>query len=304
MDETNARSIDIRSVRAFDDLRAVVELQKTYWGTNLESVIPAHMLFSIAQSGGHVLTAFDDVTPVGCLVGFLGTSMTDPDRPAMANLQIVSKRMVVLPEYRSHGIGYRLKLAQRDLAIQAGIRLVGWTFDPLMALNAHLNIRKLGAVCPRYVIDYYGTNSDGGLVSHGMSDRLMVEWWVTNRRVEERLNGSRAPLTLAQYREADTIILNPPNITDDGVITPSDSMVMPQSSLALIEIPLHFNTLAEGNSRLARAWRLHIRTAFQNIVSQGFIVTDFLRETLDGRERTFYVLSYNGPQFESFRMDT
>ena len=47
---------------------------------------------------------------VGVLVGFLSTHQADPPRPAMANLQIFSKRMVVLPEYRSQGIGYRLVL--------------------------------------------------------------------------------------------------------------------------------------------------------------------------------------------------
>ncbi len=301
MDKNN--SIIIRPLRAFDELRAVVELQKTYWGHDLESVIPTHMLFSIANSGGHVLTAFDGDKPIGCLVGFLGTNTTDPDRPAMANLQVVSKRMVVLPEYRSHGVGYRLKVAQRELAIQAGIRLVVWTFDPLLSSNAHLNIRKLGAVCPRYVIDYYGTNPDGGLVSHGTSDRLMVEWWITHRRVDERLTGSRSPLTFAKYREADTIIMNPPNLTDDGVFTPAPTFLPPKSSLALIEIPTNFTIMAENNAALAKAWRRHIREAFQSIISQGYIVTDFVREHYDGHHHAFYVLSYNGPQFESFRVD-
>jgi predicted GNAT superfamily acetyltransferase len=80
----------------------------------------------------------------------------------MAILQLFSKRMVVLPEYRGQGIGYRLKLAQRDFAIEQGIRLVVWTFDPMLAPNAHLNIRKLGVVCHTYYENYYGTSSEGG----------------------------------------------------------------------------------------------------------------------------------------------
>ncbi len=132
--------------------------------------------------------------------------MQEPRRPAMANLQFVSKRMVVLPEYRGQGIGYRLKLAQRELAIAEGVRLVVWTFDPLLSLNAHLNIRKLGALCSAYSENYYGTSEEGGLTTFGMSDRLMVEWWVTNRRVEERIFGSRSDLTLSHYLEAETAI--------------------------------------------------------------------------------------------------
>ena len=49
----------VRLLHNLDDMHEAVELQKTYWGTDLESVVPAHMLFSLATSGGHVLAAFD-----------------------------------------------------------------------------------------------------------------------------------------------------------------------------------------------------------------------------------------------------
>ncbi len=291
--------ITIRPLRALDDMRAVVDLQKSYWGTDLESVIPAHMLFSLANYGGHVLTAFDGERPVGVLVGFLGTNMEDATRPAMANLQIASKRMVVLPEYRSRGIGYRLKLVQRDIAIRQGIRLVVWTFDPLLALNAHLNVRKLGALCPRYLVDYYGSSPEGGLASLGSSDRLLVEWWVTRRRVEERISGNRAPLVLSQYREAETTILNPPVFDGDDPI-PGHEIYQPGTSLALVEIPVNTPEIQQRNPDLAIAWRNHIRAVFTSVFAQGYVVTDFLRETYEGRSRAFYVLSYDGPQSEQF----
>ena len=252
-------TIDIRPLHSLDELRPVVELQRVYWGDDLESVIPAHMLFSIANHGGHVLTAFDGDRPIGVLVGFLGTNMEEPRRPAMANLQIVSKRMVVLPEYRGQGIGYRLKLAQRELAVAVGIRLIVWTFEPLLAANAHLNIRKFGAICNAYAEDYYGTSSEGGLAKFGISDRLMVEWWVTNRRVEERILGSRTDLTLTHYLEADTPILNPSLLASDGALLPSESLTMPAGSLALLEIPTRYTTIEADNAQLARAWRIHVR---------------------------------------------
>jgi predicted GNAT superfamily acetyltransferase len=295
--------IEIRPLRALNDMHAMVELQRTYWGDDVESVIPAHMLFSLANHGGHVLAAFDGDKPVGVLVGFLGTNMEDSRRPAMANLQIVSKRMVVLPGYRGQNIGYRLKLAQRDIALTQGVRLVVWTFDPLLALNAHLNIRKLGAVCPQYLEDYYGTEQTGGLARLGSSDRLQVEWWVTARRVEERLFGNRGDLTLSQYREADTLILNPTTVTADGLLLPAEQTTMTNTSLALLEIPVDYPTMVQRNPKLAQAWRLHSRVLFKDIFAQGFVVTDFIRENFEGRERAFYLLSYNGPQFETFRMN-
>lgn len=297
-----AREIEIRPLRALAEMRAAVDLQKLYWGSDSESVIPAHMLFSLANHGGHVLAAFDGDRMVGVLVGFLGTNMEETNRPAMANLQIVSKRMVVLPEYRSGGIGYRLKRAQRSLAITQGIRLVIWTFDPLLSTNAHLNIRKLCAISHQYLVDYYGTEGEGGLARHGSSDRLLVEWWVTNRRVEERLYGRRADITLAQYFEAQTPILNPTEVLANGFVAPPRESRTPTGSLALLEIPTNTPQIEQGDPDLHHAWRLHIREQFQLLFARGFVVTDFLHEQVEGRQRAFYLLSYDGPQFESFSM--
>lgn len=293
----------IRPLRALADLRPAVELQKTYWGDDIESVVPAQVMFSIANHGGHVLGAFDGDRLIGLLIGFLGTNPEDTGRPAMANLQLVSKRMIVLDEYRGHGIGYRLKLRQRELAIAAGVRLVTWTFDPLLAANAHLNIRKLGAICPEYLVDYYGTEEAGRLATLGSSDRLAVEWWVTNRRVEERLHGSRSDLSLSHYLQANTPIINPTSMTSDGAVVPSAAPVEAAGSLALLEIPVNYMQLVRDNPALAMTWRGHTRDLFLGLFQRGFIATDFLRESLDGRERAFYLLSYNGPQFESVRMN-
>lgn len=116
--------IAIKALRHLDEMYAAVELQQGYWGSDVESIVPAHMLYSLAENGGHVLAAFDNTRLIGVLIGFLGTNIEESHRPAMANLHIASKRMVVLPEYRNQGVGYRLKLAQRDLAIQQKIQLI------------------------------------------------------------------------------------------------------------------------------------------------------------------------------------
>lgn len=291
--------IEIKPLYVLNELKTAVELQKVYWGDDVESVIPAHMLFSLANNGGHVLAAFDGTRMVGVLVGFLGTNIEEQDRPAMANLQIVSKRMVILPEYRGHGIGYKLKLAQRDIAIRQGVRLVVWTFDPLLATNAHLNIRKLGGISYRYLEDYYGTTDDGGLAKLGSSDRLQVEWWVTNRRVEERISGNRGDLNLKHYLDADTMIVNPSTISHDGVPLPAETFVRPGGSLALVEIPAHCDAIQRLNPALAQAWRNHTREVFKSVLRGGFVITDFLHETFEGRERAFYLVSQtNTKQFE------
>ncbi len=284
-----------------DEMRLAVALQKTFWGDDLESVVPAHMLFSLATSGGHVLAAFDGERMIGVLIGFLGTNIEESERPAMANLQIVSKRMVVLSAYRGQGVGYKLKLAQRDIAIKQGVRLVTWTFDPLLATNAQLNIRKLAGISHRYYEDYYGTSDEGGLSLLGASDRLLVEWWVTNRRVEERLNGKRGDLGLKHYLDAHTPIANASLITDDGAVRPAEQIQLPSGSLVLVEIPTNFSEIVTTNPTMARSWRFHSRDVLRRLLSRGFTITDFIREPYQGRERTFYLLSHSGPQYDFSR---
>lgn len=288
---TENDGILIRTIHTLDEMYAAADLQQVYWGNEIESLVPAHMLYTIVSYGGHVVGAFDGDKLIGLVIGMLGTNIEESHRPAMANLLIASKRMVVLPEYRSGGIGHRLKLKQRELAIKQGIRMITWTFDPLRAPNAHLNLRKLGGIGEAYQENLYGTRDGNGLALFGVSDRLKLEWWVTNRRVEERLNGSRTDLTLSQYFEANATLINP---TQPGTpfVTPAVQTVQPQGGLALIEIPLNFAQMIEANPELAHQWQLHIRDVMTKLFQLGFVATDFLRGEHEGRDRGFYIMSY------------
>jgi predicted GNAT superfamily acetyltransferase len=288
------QNITIRALKSLDDMYEAVALQRLYWGDDVESLVPAHMLFTIASYGGHILAAFDGTRMIGVLIGLVGTAIDEVERPAMANLLIASKRMVVLPEYRSGGVGYRLKLAQREAAIKQGIRLVTWTFDPLRSANAYLNLRKLGGVCEKYQQDVYGTRDGSGLAVFGMSDRLKVDWWVTNRRVEERINGSRPDLTLIQYLSGNARIINPTRQeSGERFATPAPENDSPNGSFALVEIPLNFGQMIDEVPDLAQRWQHHIRGILPPLMSNGYAVTDFLRTDYEGRDRGFYLLSFN-----------
>lgn len=289
--ETN---IKIKALRTLSEMRQAVDLQRIYWGNDVESLVPAHMLFTIASYGGHVLAAMDGDMMVGVLIGLLGTNIEESHRPAMANLLIASKRMVVLPDYRGGGIGYRLKLAQREFAVKQGVRLVTWTFDPLRAPNAYLNLRKLGGVCQKYQTDHYGSDDASGLAVYGFSDRLHLDWWVTNRRVEERINGSRPDMKLPQYLDANAAIINPTRYQEgERFVQPSTRLTEPDGAFALIEIPLNFSDMISTDPDLTRAWQMHIRDVFTTLMRGGYIVTDFLRDVHEGRDRGFYLMSYD-----------
>lgn len=286
--------IQIRRLRTVDEFNLAVDLQKIYWGDDGEALVPMHMLHSMSNHGGHVLGAYDDDRLIGIVIGFIGTDI-DYDhpnaRPAMANLLIMSKRMVVLPEYRGQNIGYRLKMAQRDVAVKQGIRLITWTFDPLLAPNAHLNIRKLGGIVQQYKVDYFGSTDQKSL----QADRLVLEWWVMHQRVKERAKGNTNNLTLDQYFDVNTPIVNRADATGT-YLQPRTMTNVPDSTFALIEIPANFRAIEANDDALAQAWRDHVRDVFVKMIAGGYIVTDFVRGEFEGADRTFYLLSHDSDQ--------
>ncbi len=288
--------IEIRRLLGAAQHDQAVELQKSYWGQDAENLVPRNVLHSISHYGGHVLGAYDGDRLVGLLMGFIGTDIDvdAPDaRPAMANLLIMSKRMVVLPAYRRRNIGFRLKMAQRDLAIKHAIRLVTWTVDPLLAPNAHLNIRKLGAVIQRYETNFFGLEERESL----RSDRLVVEWWVTQRRVKERAKGAGSALTLQQYFDVNAPIVNRADVSHHW-LRPRRMTDVPLSTFALVEIPGDFRQLEADDRGLADVWRYHIRDVFPRMLAAGYIVTDFVSGHFENRRRSFYLLSRHFDQDE------
>lgn len=283
--------ISIRPLATADDMSAAEGLQRQVWPGDETEVVPAHMLLAIAHGGGVVLGAFDGSRLIGLVVGFLGTDSDSPDRVAMARLKHCSHLLGVDPAYRDQAIGYRLKVAQRAAVARQGIRLITWTYDPLLSRNAHLNIRRLGAVARTYLRKVYGDMRDG--LNAGLpSDRFRADWWITSNRVATRLTGHRPPLDLAHFLEAGAQKLNPAALGPDDLPRPAEHPVMPSGSLALVEIPPDFMELKARDLGLALAWRHHTRQVFEQAFAAGFMVTDFVHLRGERAPRSYYLLSF------------
>jgi predicted GNAT superfamily acetyltransferase len=165
--------MEIRDVAAIEEFRACEALQKAAFGYEDLDVVPKNELISIARSGGIVLGAFEGARLAGFVFGFLG-------RDGASGALYHSSRMVAVdPERRGRGIASALKMAQRERALAQGIAAMRWTFDPLAVANAHLNLRKLGAVATGYARDYYGPTRAGR-----PTDRLLVTWRLDRPRRE------------------------------------------------------------------------------------------------------------------------
>lgn len=286
--------ISIRPVERSADLKKVEDLQREIWQAGDLQVIPARTLHAIHFNGGMLLGAFDGDELVGFIFAVIGTVQgldKRVDQVAAARLQLYSTIMGVLPAYQGHGIGYRLKLAQREFAIRLGIRLVTWTYDPLEARNAWLNIGKLGAVCRRYLLNFHG--NVGGINAGLDTDRFYVEWWVTGNRVQNRVGRERSPLSYDQLIAGRAHLINEAAFDEAGLPTPPAAFVESDANLILVEIPADIQTVKQHDIDLARAWRAHTGDVFQHYFDGHYIATDFTRrEDEEGHTRCYYVLTY------------
>jgi predicted GNAT superfamily acetyltransferase len=191
-----------------------------------------------------------------------------------------SHMLGVTADVRSTGLGARLKLAQREAALQMGMDLIEWTFDPLQALNAHLNFAKLGVVAAEYEENVYGESSSP-LHRGTPTDRLIAEWRIREPHVERRLSQPAQPVV------RDASVANAPlvNPSEGGVvwIRPGRTDLTADATRILVEIPAGFSEMQLGDPELALAWRMHTRQVFQHYFGRGYRAVDFFLARNVGR---------------------
>ena len=281
-------SITISRTTDYHVLDQCREVEQAAWQVEQTDgeTTPTHLLATIQRHNtGDILVAQDGDQVIGFLYGFIG--LTDGDRPTLPHnpMLYISHVMGVHPAYQSSGIGYRLKLAQRELVMERGLRLIIWTYDPIQSKNAHLNINKLGAVCRHYKRDHYGELQ--GINAGLPTDRFEVEWWIKSERVEQRTRQKYRPPGLNAWLKAGAELVNPSVDYRDSLRAPADSADMPQKAHAiLVEIPSSIKALKEADMGAAQTWQAQIRAVFETVFDTGYVVTHFLREG----DRSFYVL--------------
>lgn len=288
-----SREFVIRPLVSTADFMACEGIQRRVWGPGDAEVVPLNMLLAAARNGGVALGAFAGDELVGFVFGILGTSSRfGPEAPATVKLKHHSHMLAVLPDWRSEGVGYALKVAQLEAARAQALRLMTWTYDPLESRNALLNIAKLGAVCNTYMRDYYGEMRDE--LNAGLpSDRFQVDWYIASKRVATRLSGQRGRLEREHYASAGAVLLNPATLDADPTLPRlAERVAELTTDLALVEIPADFQALKQADKGLALAWRLQTREIFEGAFARGYMVTGFAFEP--SPRRGFYVLTYTG----------
>lgn len=257
--------IVIREIASIAELEAVLRLEKEVWEFDDGDVTPLTLAVAMKAAGSIWLGAFNKDALSGFAFAF----------PSLEHGKIGfhSHTLAVRPSFDDQGIGFRLKIAQRQRVLASGVTEITWTFDPLRSRNAHLNFAKLGVVSNSYRPDFYGAHTSSALHTNG-TDRLWVTWRLTDARVEQRMSGrSKRTETLDALAHLEPLI----RFNGDGNPAESDFEKALSRQRIAIEIPGNIGQIEATNADLARRWRLATRKAFTEAINAGFTVTEFCR---------------------------
>ena len=265
----------IRELSSIDDFEQVLRLEKEVWESSEADITPLALAVATENAGSIWLGAFDGDHLIGFAFAFPSVHRhpVTPSNSAPGPVGFHSHLLAVREPYRDSGIGYELKLAQRQKALELGITELTWTFDPLRSRNAHLNFSKLGVISNSYRIDFYGPATTSPLHSNS-TDRLWVTWRISHERTEQRLRGKTVR---NEVLDALTHLAPLVRFNGDGVPVEGDLSQALRRQRIAIEIPGDIERIECADRELARRWRLATRRAFTESVAHGFVVTEFCR---------------------------
>ncbi|MCO6006024.1 GNAT family N-acetyltransferase [Actinoallomurus purpureus] len=254
--------MDVRELTAATELFTASALLAEIWRPT--DPMPYEMLQVTRHIGGYVSGAFDGNTMIGACAAF-------PTADGGLHSHVTGVAV------QGRGVGFAIKVHQREWALARGVRTISWTFDPLARRNAHFNLAKLAAHAVRYLEDFYGEMPDE-LNMGDPSDRLLVTWPLDSPEVTAAVAGT--PVT--------------PEPGEDTAITlDEDSMGRPErhdpagALTVAVGTPADITTMRACYPDAAREWRQAQRDALGGALAAGYRVTGF---TLTG----YYLLE--GPR--------
>jgi predicted GNAT superfamily acetyltransferase len=226
--------VEVRPLEGVSDHAAAGALFVELWGAPGGELFD-HMLTALSMAGNYLAGAYaGDGSMVGASVGFAALHGRD---------ELHSHITGVAASHQGAGVGAALKLHQRAWSLARGIDVVTWTFDPLVRRNAVFNLKRLGAVAERYLLDVYGEMGD--LLNAGSpSDRLLVAWWLADESVAAAADGNRTEREPA-----------------------------PGAEIRRVATPADVELLRRDDPEAARAWRVRLRSELAGALEEGFSIT-------------------------------
>jgi predicted GNAT superfamily acetyltransferase len=239
----------IQLVSSIEDTEAMSAFFRQVWADGPE-VVPFDLALAVQHVGGYSAVAKLDGQIVGASFGFQGAHESFPGQRILHSHVTAA----TVP-----GVGFALKLHQKQWAAEQGIDAITWTFDPLVRRNAVFNFEKLGAIGIEYLPNFYGTMTDA-INAGDESDRLFTYWPISEAAAESvGLSSPTNPSRAGDLSAAAGIPASPQTV-----------------EAILVELPADIETLRKTNLAEALDWRARVREVLEPAIADGYQVTGVL----------------------------
>ncbi|MHB1864538.1 MAG: hypothetical protein ACYCVL_16445, partial [Gemmatimonadaceae bacterium] len=271
---SDTSGITIRALASLDDYRAAVALQYETWGRGLTDVTSATILKIGQRVGGVSAGAF---AADGALLGFV-FGLTGVEQGRVVHW---SHMLAVRADAQSLGLGRRLKEFQRAAVAALGAHVMYWTFDPLVARNAHLNFNVLGVRVVEYVRDMYGDM--GSTLNRGIgTDRFVVAWDLDPAELARRRAAIAAARDDAGFHAAPVVNPDP----GGGLLR---AFAAGGAPALRVQVPADIGAVQAADLDAAARWRASTRAAFEHLLAAGYRAAGFVANPT--ADRAYYLFA-------------
>lgn len=264
-----AAGVVIRELASLAELAAMTALFDEIWEPGPgSSSVRIDLLRAMAKAGNYACGAYDADSGalLGACVGFFGP-------PSRAELH--SHIAGVRPAGLGRSVGFALKVHQRAWCLRRGVRVIAWTYDPLIRRNAYFNLVKLGARPVEYLRNFYGMMDDA--INGGTeTDRILVHWDLRSATVADASAGKPQPASFAGECSRGAVVAL--SAGPDGSPVPG----LPAAGGSgtrnfLVGVPADIEAVRLSDPAQAAAWRTALRDVLSPLLSSGARVTGFDR---------------------------
>jgi predicted GNAT superfamily acetyltransferase len=101
-------TVTYRDLTTLDEFAGVVDLERKIWGPGYDEVVPVPILAVTVQRGAVLVGAFDGERLIGFVYSFPALKAGEQKPSHWSHM------LGVVGEFRNEGVGYDLKLLQRE----------------------------------------------------------------------------------------------------------------------------------------------------------------------------------------------
>lgn len=274
-----SEEIKFKEMNDFKEYDILEEIQEDAWGMPARELVPKRLIYATLKSGGVVIGAYKGEEILGYCWGWIG-------KKEEKEFFIYSHHNAVRKEYQNSGIGYQLKLKQREWALNQGYKNINWTFDPLQSKNCYLNFHKLGVVCNSYHNKYWGDMHDD--LNRGIdTDRFYCNWILNSPKVKTHIKQDFTDYSrMSLHQKYHTIETE----MEEDFLRVRKTKLDLNLPILFARTPPNFQEMLENNVELVKDWRENTREVFTTYFQKDYKVVDFVIRKIPDVVDCYHVL--------------